>query len=86
MCLNIGGNYVEKWTKVRLLCKNKIVTIFLLVIFISQNGTYLKNTPHIYITLSFPYLRISLRTSREKIKNELIKETMYVFKINKRIY
>ena len=32
-CLNIGGNYVEKYRrlKCRLLRKNKIVTIFLLV-------------------------------------------------------
>ena len=35
--------------KCGLLCKNKIVTIFLLVFLTPQNGTYLKNTPHIYI-------------------------------------
>ena len=39
--------------KCGLLCENKIVTIFLLVFLISQNGTYLKNMPRILIELKF---------------------------------
>ena len=45
LCLNIGGNYVESRLKCGFLCKNKIVTIFLLVFFL-----YLK-TEHTYTRL-----------------------------------
>ena len=58
-CLNIGESMWQCRLKCGLLCKNKIVTIFLIVFLIPQNGTYFKNMPRIYEAI-FPMYEIRL--------------------------
>ena len=60
--LILGEIMWESRLKCGLLCKNKIVTIFLLIFFIPQNGTYLKKTRLVCLSLWKPKVQYCIHT------------------------